>query len=98
MNEAKVHGQFTTFNFSATKPCLADISNSVDPIILVHGGLMTWKKLAPGDGPNSNCSNLDGQEGRQPKLDFSEVSMSKKRCVSVVVFDDKENFQVVAGS
>lgn len=69
MNEAKVHGQFTTFNFNATKPCLTDISNSVDPIILVGGGLKTWKKLAQGDGPNRNCFNLDGQEGRRLKLD-----------------------------
>ena len=56
------------------------------------------KKIARGDGPNSNCFNLDTQEGCRPKLDSSEVSLSKKRCVSTSVFNDKENFQVVVGS
>lgn len=56
------------------------------------------KKLARGDGPNNNYFNLDAQEGFQPKLDSSEVTLSKKRCVSASMFDDKENFQVVVGS
>ena len=97
-NDSQVPRQFSTFSFNANKPCLNDITNTVHANLLEGGTLRTWKKLAWIEGINSPCPSPRSQDSRRPELNESDIARPKQRCMLAVVCDDKENFQVVAGT
>lgn len=82
------------FSFNALKPQMNDITNSDD----LTGGVRKWKRLAREEGNNNyNTVEMANQVCRRPILDMTDAGVKKKVCVKSGGFDNKENFQVVAG-
>ena len=88
------HGSMPTgiYSFTATKPILVDITNSVIP-----SGARKWKKLAREAGSDNSSVEMSEQVDRRPTLDLADTSMAKKIRKNVGGLENKENFQVVAG-